>query len=61
MTVPELTININNQLSLLTKLYKSHVEDVREYPNGDYNLVSLSKLEYLHNTLLTVNDILANK
>jgi len=45
----------------LTKLYKSHVKDVREYPNGDYNLVSLSKLEYLYNNLLTVNDILANK
>ena len=61
MTIPELTIEINNQISLLTKLYKSYVKDVKEYPNGDYNLVSLSKLEYLYNTLLTMNDILANK
>ena len=59
MTIPELIAQLNNQVSLLKALVDSHAKDLKDYPTGDYNLVSLDKLEYCYNNLLTVNDILA--
>lgn len=59
MTIPELILQTNNQVSLLKNLVMSHTECVKDYPKGDFNLSSLSQLEHCYNTLLTLNEILA--
>lgn len=59
MTIPELISQTKNQVSLLGKLIDSHVDCVKDYPKGDYNLSSLTQLEHCYNTLLTLNDLLA--
>jgi hypothetical protein len=59
VSISELIPQLNNQVSLLKALVDSHAKDLKDYPTGDYSLVSLAKLEYCYNNLLTVNDILA--
>ena len=59
MTIPELIVQTNNQVSLLQKLVGSHANDIKDYPKGSYNLSSLTQLEHCFNTLLTLNELLA--
>jgi|LauGreDrversion4_2_1035121.scaffolds.fasta_scaffold05515_12 hypothetical protein len=59
MTIPELTSNLSNQISLLKALAESHSKDLKDYPSGNYSLASLAKLEHCYNSILTLNDILA--
>ena len=58
MTIPELIAQTKNQVSLLRALVDSHANDIKDYPNGSYNLSSLTQLEHCYNTLLTLNDLL---
>lgn len=59
MSIPELTTQLNNQVSLLKSLVESHSADLKYYPIGEYSLASLDRLEHCYNSLLTLNEMLA--
>lgn len=61
MTTPEIITQSKNQVLLLSKTIDELCNDMKEYPNGDYKLVSLAKLEYGFNALLTLNDTLITR
>ena len=59
MTIQELLIRTDNQISLLRTLVKSHASDLKEYPTGKYSLNSFITIEHCHDTLKRLNDLLA--
>ena len=61
MTIPEIIAQSKNQVLLLSKTIDELCNDMKGYPNEDYKLVSLAKLEYGFNALLTLNDTLTTR
>lgn len=59
MTIQELTLQTENQASLLRELIKSHTSDLKLYPTGNYSYVSMLRVEHCYETLLRLNELLA--
>jgi hypothetical protein len=60
MIVPDLQKQLYVQLDLLKNLVEKNLIDLKCYPDMDYGLSALPKLEHTYNTLLSLTDLLSD-
>lgn len=58
MTITNLIVQTNNQVSLLKSLIESHSKDIETYPSANYSAQSLICLEHCCETLKRLNELL---
>ena len=60
MSIIELEIKLDEQMSLLQQQISDHSKKLLDYPTGKFNLTSVTKLESVFNNILTCNEILSD-